>query len=141
MQLEQFFNHIENHPGLTCCGFVEGEQTTGDYVIIQDRKNSGKYSVTVETILAEEWDCLEKILTGRREPLVLEHITRIVGYFSKVKNWNKSKLGELRDRQAGNYKVEETRPPAEKQTAPVCEESQAINQEEANLVTAGPASQ
>jgi ribonucleoside-triphosphate reductase len=32
-------------------------------------------------------------------------VTRIVGYFSRVSNWNKSKLGELKDRQRGNYGV------------------------------------
>jgi len=30
-------------------------------------------------------------------------ITRIVGYYSRVTNWNKSKLGELRDRHRGDY--------------------------------------
>jgi len=32
-------------------------------------------------------------------------ITRIVGYFSRVNNWNKSKIGELKDRHRGNYSV------------------------------------
>jgi len=32
-------------------------------------------------------------------------VTRIVGYFSRVNNWNKSKIGELKDRRQGNYKV------------------------------------
>jgi ribonucleoside-triphosphate reductase len=32
-------------------------------------------------------------------------ITRIVGYFSRLTNWNKSKLGELQDRHQGNYAV------------------------------------
>ncbi len=32
-------------------------------------------------------------------------IARIVGYFSRVDNWNKSKLGELADRRRGNYAV------------------------------------
>jgi ribonucleoside-triphosphate reductase (formate) len=32
-------------------------------------------------------------------------ITRIVGYFSRISNWNKSKLGELRDRHRGDYGV------------------------------------
>ena len=31
----------------------------------------------------------------------LQGVTRIVGYYSRVHNWNKSKIGELRDRQAG----------------------------------------
>lgn len=32
-------------------------------------------------------------------------ITRIVGYFSRISNWNKSKLGELSDRHKGNYSL------------------------------------
>mgnify|MGYP005647879417 CR=1 FL=1 len=32
-------------------------------------------------------------------------ITRVVGYFSRIPNWNKSKIGELKDRQKGNYSV------------------------------------
>ena len=32
-------------------------------------------------------------------------VTRIVGYFSRISNWNKSKLGELKDRHRGNYSV------------------------------------
>lgn len=36
-------------------------------------------------------------------------VTRIVGYFSRVNNWNPSKLAELEDRHAGNYKVQEVK--------------------------------
>lgn len=32
-------------------------------------------------------------------------VTRIVGYFSRINNWNKSKLGELNDRHKGDYSV------------------------------------
>ncbi len=32
-------------------------------------------------------------------------VSRVVGYFSRIKNWNKSKKGELKDRQKGNYSV------------------------------------
>jgi ribonucleoside-triphosphate reductase len=34
-------------------------------------------------------------------------VTRIVGYYSRINNWNKSKLGELKDRHRGNYRVAE----------------------------------
>ena len=34
-------------------------------------------------------------------------ITRIVGYFSRISNWNRSKLGELKDRRRGNYRLAE----------------------------------
>jgi len=39
-------------------------------------------------------------------------ITRIVGYFSRINNWNRSKLGELRDRHRGDYSLRGLTPPA-----------------------------
>ncbi len=35
-------------------------------------------------------------------------VTRIVGYFSRVSNWNKSKIGELKDRKKGKYTISKT---------------------------------
>lgn len=32
-------------------------------------------------------------------------ISRVVGYYSRIQNWNKSKQAEFRDRQKGNYQV------------------------------------
>jgi ribonucleoside-triphosphate reductase len=32
-------------------------------------------------------------------------MSRIVGYFSKINNWNSSKQAEFRDRQKGKYNV------------------------------------
>ena len=32
-------------------------------------------------------------------------ISRVVGYFSRINNWNKSKTAEFKDRQKGNYSV------------------------------------
>jgi ribonucleoside-triphosphate reductase len=32
-------------------------------------------------------------------------VTRIVGYYSKITNWNKNKIGELKDRHSGDYKL------------------------------------
>ncbi len=32
-------------------------------------------------------------------------ISRVVGYFSRIDNWNKSKQAEFKDRQKGNYKI------------------------------------
>jgi hypothetical protein len=36
-----------------------------------------------------------------------------VGYFSRISNWNKSKLGELKDRHRGDYAVTSLFPPAQ----------------------------
>jgi len=55
-----------------------------------------------EAIQKNEWPALHKqIVQGKN----IHHLTRIVGYFSRVENWNKSKLGELKDRHRGDYKV------------------------------------
>ena len=32
-------------------------------------------------------------------------MSRVVGYYSKIENWNDSKKAELEDRQKGNYKI------------------------------------
>ncbi len=37
-------------------------------------------------------------------------VTRIVGYFSRINNWNKSKIGELNDRHKGDYSVGRSNP-------------------------------
>ncbi len=39
-------------------------------------------------------------------------ITRIVGYYSRINNWNKSKLGELTARRQGSYTLSEAVPKA-----------------------------
>lgn len=44
-----------------------------------------------------------KVIQNDRASIVLNGITRIVGYYSRVNNWNKSKVGELRDRANGRY--------------------------------------
>jgi ribonucleoside-triphosphate reductase len=32
-------------------------------------------------------------------------ISRVVGYFSRIDNWNASKRAEFKDRQKGDYKI------------------------------------
>jgi hypothetical protein len=48
---------------------------------------------------------LEMIFLKQREPKVMEHMTRVCGYYSDVKNWNASKVAELKDRRLGDYEV------------------------------------
>ncbi len=43
------------------------------------------------------------VILGKRSSIVLNGISRIVGYYSRVQHWNKSKVGELRDRTKGIY--------------------------------------
>src|SRR5574337_559563 len=60
--------------------------------------------VPVDTIIRNPMNVLIDALKTNEFIKVLG-ITRIVGYYSRVTNWNRSKIGELRDRQKGNYGV------------------------------------
>lgn len=51
-----------------------------------------------------------RVIQNDRAPIVLNGITRIVGYYSRVNNWNKSKVGELRDRANGRYGLTTEKP-------------------------------
>lgn len=95
------------------------EKVTGDFEgvgIIDDAENPGviiKHKPTqlvtsVATRIVNEfsWDQLAPVLSGEREPKVLIHMSRVVGYMSRIGSWNESKLGELKARIKGTYGVD-----------------------------------
>ena len=49
------------------------------------------------------------MLGGEREARIMRQKTRVVGYYSELRNWNRSKLAELADRHKGEYGVPEGR--------------------------------
>jgi len=102
MKIDAFFDNVENHPELEGAGIEEGENPA---VYIRHRPSQLMTRLPLTVIADVEWPVLEDILVGRREPVVLQHMTRVVGYYSRVENWNKSKIGELRDRQKGDYAI------------------------------------
>lgn len=59
----------------------------------------------VEALEKIDEKTLLAVLLCEREPAVLQHMSRVVGYFSRIQNWNKSKVGELKDRHKGNYAI------------------------------------
>jgi hypothetical protein len=68
------------------------------------------YEITLSGLAECAWDELEAVLTGRRQPRVMTHLARIVGYYSMLHAWNRSKIAELRDRHRGNYSLAEPAP-------------------------------
>lgn len=58
--------------------------------------------VTLEAFDSISPDDLRRgIISGRD----VHHVSRVVGYYSRIENWNQSKIGELRDRRRGDYGV------------------------------------
>lgn len=107
MELKAFFEKVETHPELTGIG-VDTECTKGQPGVIVKHQLTGLMTrIPTAAVEAADWATLESVLVGTREPQVLQHMTRVVGYFSRVENWNKSKIGELNDRQKGQYALAE----------------------------------
>jgi hypothetical protein len=133
MNGRQFHTNIANHHNLKWVGSHEGKTVNEDEVYIVNVKTGGIMGVPIKTIQDTPWGILEGVLTGVRPARVLRHFTRVVGYYSSVHNWNRSKHAELGGRRAGTYGVEEpeesdprqleTRhpPPAPKETEEVME--------------------
>ena len=74
-------------------------------IIVLNKLTKQACSISTECIKENTWENLEPIFLGEREPEALYHMSRVVGYFSRIDNWNKSKIGELKDRQKGSYEI------------------------------------
>lgn len=112
--LELFVAGIEAHENLELVGENRKSDGSGETVlVIQDNRLAEKeigHQVTVDlneifsVIKTEKMaDRLVAVVAREDVPIKLHGITRIVGYYSRVQNWNKSKVGELRDRAKGQY--------------------------------------
>jgi ribonucleoside-triphosphate reductase len=72
-------------------------------------KNTQAAQLTISPEFTVCRDC-NKMMRGLKDKcecgsVNIYGITRIVGYYSRISNWNKSKVGELNDRHKGDYGV------------------------------------
>ncbi len=107
MDIAEFYAKVEAHPDIQGLDLEDAPEggTEGPAALVLHQPSGNKFRILLATVEKESWDTLEAIVTGRRDAHVLEHMTRVVGYYSRIQNWNRSKLGELRDRHAGKYQV------------------------------------
>jgi len=108
----EFYKKVSEHRALEWLGAREGAAPEADEILIANRTTGKKLALRVSAIAEHSWDDLEAALIGGRPLRIMSHLTRIVGYFSQVQNWNKSKLAELADRRKGLYMVAEPAAPA-----------------------------
>ena len=104
MNLTDFYDHVESDEALEGIGVVLGDSPDLDVVVVKDVATGQLTRLLADTIRSHPWEVLRDVIMGL-DPAPLYHTTRIVGYFSRIENWNKSKLGELRDRRNGDYRV------------------------------------
>ena len=99
-----FYNSIISDDRFSWLGVQAGAAPADDVAYVANRRGV-KFEINISAIKDTPWDHLEAMLTEQRDPRVMTHITRIVGYYSQLQNWNASKLAELHDRHKGNYSV------------------------------------
>lgn len=78
--------------------------------LIEDVNSDGHIEAAISEIIEKVKNIkiareFVRVIEGERAPIILNGITRVVGYFSKINNWNRSKIGELKDRRRGEYSV------------------------------------
>lgn len=108
MNGRDFYVAVKQHDELEWLGVLEGD--TKDEAVVVYKRLDAKHVIGISTILNTSWDELEAILTHQRDTKIMIHLSRIVGYYSRISNWNLSKLAELKDRQAGSYTAPEEQP-------------------------------
>ena len=103
MDTSKFLDYVDADEELEYFGIDEEQRT----VIIKHGPTKALLSVGAGAVKDNDWETIRAVLHGERESRVLSHMTRIVGYYSQIENWNKSKLGELDGRRKGNYAIPE----------------------------------
>lgn len=104
MTSAELFDLVEKHGWLEGLGILDTD--LGPMLFIRHMPTALITQIPANALGKLDWPTLEAVLIGRREPRVLEHMTRIVGYYSRLFQWNTSKIGELRDRIRGTYGLE-----------------------------------
>ena len=114
MTSRDFYTNVQKHADLEWLGVRELPSGVGEALVLH-KKTGIKSATVVSSILAHSWKELEGVLTGKREARVMIHLTRIVGYYSRISNWNLSAKAQLRDRQKGQYALpEQISPPIDR---------------------------
>ncbi len=119
--LELFQDAIDQVENLEIIGYETKKDGSGsDVLVIEDSnvdKSADGHQITVD--ISEIFskcndeksaERFAKVIDREDEAIVCEGVTRIVGYYSRTKNWNKSKIGELRDRRGENYALSGAQP-------------------------------
>jgi len=113
MRFFDFVERVSNHPDLQIVGTLDeaGEPVAPEdlgekdvYLAIDNSRVGIGCRVDMRRLRDDRWEDLLRVLEGGEEKAI-HSVTRIVGYFSHVENWNPSKRAELRDRQRGDYSV------------------------------------
>jgi hypothetical protein len=103
MDARDFFFKVRHDEQLEWEGSRVAESKDEDVVLVGCPSKRLHFAMGLDTIKQHSWSELRPMLAGYRSAKVMTHVTRIVGYYSQLNNWNRSKKQELLDRHIGNY--------------------------------------
>lgn len=105
-RITAFDDAIRAHEFLEIDGDIEGEDLDSHIIKVINHNTEEAHSVSLGAVLKHKpSSIIHAFETG--VTIRLFGITRIVGYYSRVNNWNRSKKVELADRHKGSYKLSE----------------------------------
>jgi len=96
----EIVNRAVGHGFMWTEGEHEGEP--GIFLKAPQSAEDEKVHIAYSEIEELDWSTIYRFVVDGRN---ISHMSRVVGYFSKVQNWNPSKHGELKDRHGGDYTV------------------------------------
>ena len=101
-KIGEFVEKVEGSERFEIAGLDRVGEKDEVFVLSDTTKKDGIYGryieVGVEEILTAPLKDIWDVIANNRKKLVCHGVTRIVGYYSRTHNWNKSKVGELHDR-------------------------------------------
>jgi len=106
MNGREFFHSVAAHDSLIWLG-AKANREGVDCAYVAGTKLGNITEIPVSEIKNHDWNTWCDVMLGVRDAHIMKHITRIVGYYSELRNWNASKRAELRDRHNGTYGVPE----------------------------------
>ncbi len=103
MTLQELNNFLEDRPHLECAIDHEHEQILlrNPGLLWYQNNPEGATAITFKKL---EHMSSEDVLDAISRGLLVEQMTRVTGYYSKVGSWNNGKRAELKDRK--RYAVE-----------------------------------
>ena len=99
VKLKEFDEAIATNENLE----IDGVDGNADKIKVINHDSKSAFEVELKTIMLTPIRDLVKALDEGVFEGRVYGVSRIVGYYSRINNWNKSKVSELEARSKGNY--------------------------------------
>lgn len=109
MTLTDLFDKIAEREDMEGIGIQDTDK--GPILFVRYKPSNTAVGFPAAAVAETTWPAIERTIV-EQEPEVLRHMTRVVGYYSRISNWNRSKVGELKDRHKGQYAIKDEEQPA-----------------------------